>query len=125
MADDFDNEAAFLLHQATERFYLCVLRALALYSPRSHQLDFLRSQAERIAPELIKVWPRDTSFARRCFRRLDHAYVEARYSPDYAIVPEELTWIAEHVTHLRQAIEAVCTEYLGSASETKADGEKS
>jgi predicted nucleotidyltransferase/HEPN domain-containing protein len=73
--------AAFNLHQATEAFYHCLLLVLTLYSPKSHRLKFLRSSAERIEPRLIKAWPRDTKFARRCFERLDRAYVDARYSP--------------------------------------------
>lgn len=75
------NLAAFQLHQAAERLYHCTLLVLAFYSPKSHRLTFLRSQAERIAPLLIDVWPRDTKFAKRSFTRLDRAYVDARYSP--------------------------------------------
>ncbi|MCP3736159.1 hypothetical protein M9979_14885 [Sphingomonas sp. RP10(2022)] len=54
------KEAAFLLHQATERLYHCTLLVLTLYSPKSHKLLFLRSQAERLVPSLITAWPRDT-----------------------------------------------------------------
>lgn len=45
--DGHDKQAAFLLHQATEGLYHCTLLVLALYSPKSHKLTFLRSQAER------------------------------------------------------------------------------
>ncbi|WP_308238039.1 nucleotidyltransferase domain-containing protein [Phenylobacterium sp. J426] len=46
---DSDNKlAAFLLHQATERLYHCLLLTLTLYSPKSHRLNFLRAQAERL-----------------------------------------------------------------------------
>jgi hypothetical protein len=54
------REAAIALHQAAERLYHCVLLVVTLYSPKSHKLNFLRSQAERLAPELIPVWPRET-----------------------------------------------------------------
>jgi uncharacterized protein len=47
IADGVQRDAAFMLHQATERLYHCVLLVLALYSPKSHRLTFLRSQAER------------------------------------------------------------------------------
>ncbi len=77
------NEAAFNYHQATERLYHCVLLTLTLYSPKSHKLNFLRSQAEPLVPDLIAVWPRDTKFAQRCFELLRQAYVNARYSPHY------------------------------------------
>jgi len=42
-AQGMGNEAAFLLHQATERYFHCVLLVLTLYSPKSHKLNFLRS----------------------------------------------------------------------------------
>ncbi|USU11336.1 hypothetical protein NF701_12340 [Sphingomonadaceae bacterium OTU29THOMA1] len=66
----WDKEAAFLLHQAAERFYHCTLLVLTLYSPKSHKLNFLRSQAERIAPSLIVAWPRTTRFEQRGFELL-------------------------------------------------------
>ena len=112
IGDGFQNEAAFLLHQAAERLYHCALLVLALYSPKSHKLKFLRSQAERIAPQLIDVWPRDSRFAKRSFTRLDRAYVDARYSPAYEITGEELAWLVERVTVLQETVAAVCDERL-------------
>ena len=109
---DFANEAAFLLHQTVERLYHCVLSVLTLYSPKSHRLSVLRSHAERIAPQLIAVWPRDTRFAKRCFTRLDRAYVGARYSPAYEITGEELAWLVDRVTALQEAVAAICAERL-------------
>lgn len=72
------RDGTFMLHQSVERAYHCTLLTLTLYSPKSHRLKFLRSTAERIEPRLIEAWPRDTRFARRCFERLDRAYVDAR-----------------------------------------------
>ena len=112
IADDVPRDAAFLLHQAAERFYHCVLLVLALYSPKSHRLSVLRSHAERIAPQLIAVWPRDTRFAKRCFTRLDRAYVGARYSHAYEITGEELAWLVDRVTALQEAIAPICAERL-------------
>ena len=104
--------AAFSLHQAAERLYHCVLLVLTLYSPKSHRLAALRSHAERIAPRLIEVWPRDARFARRCFARLDRAYVDARYSPHYEITGEELAWLISRVEFLQADAAAICTEHL-------------
>ncbi len=110
--DGFRNEAAFLLHQIAERLYHCVLTVLTLYSPKSHRLSVLRSHAERIAPQLIAVWPRDSRFAKRCFTRLDRAYVGARYSPAYEITGEELAWLVDRVTALQETVAAICAERL-------------
>ncbi|WP_117195821.1 HEPN domain-containing protein [Rhizobium terrae] len=104
--------AAFELHQAAERLYHCVLLVLTLYSPKSHRLKSLRSSAERIEPRLIEAWPRDTKFARRCFERLDRAYVDARYSPHYEITEEELRWLIERILVLKELVRPICEERL-------------
>lgn len=106
------RDAAFLFHQATERLYHCTLLTLTLYSPKSHRLNFLRSQCEQIAPRLIAAWPRDDRFARRCFELLRQAYVNARYSPHYEISGEELRWLGERVGVLTELVEQVCREHI-------------
>lgn len=84
------RDAAFDLHQTTERLYHCALLVLTLYSPKSHKLNFLRSHAEDAAPALAEAWPRAGKFERRCFELLREAYVNARYSAQYEISAEEL-----------------------------------
>lgn len=110
--DGVHRDAAFLFHQSAERFYHCLLLVLTLYSPKSHRLSFLRSQAEQIAPELAAIWPRKHRFPRRCFELLRQAYVNARYSPHYEITAEELAWIDEHVGMLRDLVRDVCERRL-------------
>lgn len=104
--------AAFEYHQAAERFYHTLLLVLTLYSPKSHKLNFLRSQAESHAPDLIQVWPRDTRFAQRSFELLRRAYVDARYSPHYKITPEELEWLGERIEQLRSQVREICERQL-------------
>lgn len=106
------KEAAFHLHQATERLYHCVLLVLTLYSPKSHKLNFLRSRAEDIAPDLIPAWPREDRFSRRAWELLRRAYVEARYSKQYKISAEELDWLVAHVSELRDLVASVCSARL-------------
>jgi predicted nucleotidyltransferase/HEPN domain-containing protein len=106
--------AAFLFHQAAERLYHCALLVLTLYSPKSHRLNFLRSQCEQIAPSLIVAWPRDDKFSRRCFELLRQAYVNARYSPHYEISNEELRWLGERVAQLQELVEVVCNQRLST-----------
>lgn len=100
--------AAFSYHQAAERFYHCILLVLTLYSPKSHKLNFLRSQAESHALGLIDVWPRDTRFAKRCFELLRRAYVDARYSPQYKITKPELDWLGERIELLQSLVHQIC-----------------
>ncbi|MEG3122338.1 HEPN domain-containing protein [Sphingomonas sp. GB1N7] len=105
-------DAAFTLHQASERLYHCVLLVLTLYSPKSHRLNFLRSQAEQVAPELIAAWPRNDRFSRRSFELLRQAYVNARYSPHYEIGDDELRWLGERVAVLQALVKQVCEARL-------------
>lgn len=106
------RDAAFMLHQAAERAYHGVLLVLSLYSPKSHKLNFLRSQAESHDLRLVAAWPRDTRFGQRCFELLRQAYVNARYSPHYEITTEELDWIAERIGVLQSLVKAICDERL-------------
>jgi len=106
------KEAAFLLHQATERYYHCVLLVCTFYTPHVHNLGFLRTQAERIDMRLVDVWPRETKAERSRFEKLKEAYVKARYSRHYRISDEELTWLADRVFALGAAVEVICSEQI-------------
>jgi len=108
------KDAAFLLHQATERLYHGVALVLTLYSPKSHKLNFLRSQAERLVPSLIEAWPRDMRFQQRSWELLRRAYVEARYSKHYKISAEELAWLSERVAVLADLVRRACDDRLAA-----------
>ncbi|MDP3383362.1 MAG: HEPN domain-containing protein [Phenylobacterium sp.] len=121
VSDGRPKEAAFSFHQATERLYHCVLLVLTLYSPKSHKLNFLRSQAERLAPELIEAWPRETKMQQRCFELLRRAYVDARYSPHYKISPEELAWLSERIAVLEDLVAKACQAKLAAMRQNVAE----
>ena len=106
------KEAAFHFHQATERLYHCVLLVLTLYSPKSHKLNFLRSQAEQLDDRLAAAWPRGAKFEQRCFELLRRAYVDARYSEHYKISAEELAWLDERIGTLEELVKQVASERL-------------
>ncbi len=101
------KDAAFLLHQATERAYICFLLVRTLYFPRSHNIKFLRSLAEDNEPRLVEAWPRATKLDRRRFELLKRAYVEARYSTNYEISRDDLEALTRSVRHLRDLVEQV------------------
>jgi uncharacterized protein len=117
ITDGVFRDAAFMLHQATERAYHCVMLVLTLYSPKSHKLNFLRGQAEDLAPTLVEAWPRDDRLTKRCFELLRLAYVNARYSPHYAITAEELARISERVGVLQELVRQVCEQRLADLEE--------
>ena len=108
------KDSAFLFHQATERLYHCLLLVLRHHSPKSHKLNFLRSQCEQLVPELAEAWPRATRFEQRCFELLRRAYVDARYSPHYKITPAELAWLGERVGVLQGLVQRACEARLAA-----------
>jgi len=107
-----NKDAAFTLHQATERAYICYLLVRTLYFPRSHNIKFLRSLAEDSEPRLIEAWPRATRIDRRRFELLKRAYVEARYSASYEINNDDLDTLSQAVCALRNIVEAVSRERI-------------
>jgi predicted nucleotidyltransferase/HEPN domain-containing protein len=102
------KEAAFLLHQATERFYHCLFLVRTLYSPKTHNLNQLRQLTEAMEPRLKEVWPRSTKFERRCYELLRDAYVKARYSRQYRISEEQLAWLSERIELLQRLVRELC-----------------
>jgi HEPN domain-containing protein len=110
------KKAAFDLHQATERFYHCVLLVHTFYTPHSHNLGVLRAQAERIDPQLAEVWPREAKRDRAMFEKLKEAYVKARYSRHYSIDEDELSWLGERVAELGRVVEMICAKRIEALS---------
>jgi predicted nucleotidyltransferase/HEPN domain-containing protein len=111
------KEAAFLLHQATERFYHCLFLVRTLYSPKTHNLNQLRQLTEDVEPRLKSVWPRDTKFERRCYELLREAYVKARYSRHYRITAEQLLWLSGRVELLQQIVREVSEKRIATLAE--------
>jgi predicted nucleotidyltransferase len=118
--DETLKVAAFQLHQAAERYYHCVLLVCTFYTPHVHNLGFLRTQAERIDPRLIEVWPRETKTDRARFEKLKEAYVKARYSKHYRITEDELAWLGQRVEALGRVVEVICTEHIAALERSAA-----
>jgi len=114
---DRPKEAAFNLHQATERFYHCLFLVRTLYSPKTHNLNQLRALTEAVEPRLKEVWPRATKFERRCYELLREAYVKARYSRHYRISDDQLAWLSSRVELLRTIVREVCEERIATLEE--------
>lgn len=106
------KEAAFLLHQATERLYAGLLLTLTYYTPYNHNIAFLRSLAEGLDRRLYGIWPQATHRERAMFQKLKEAYTKARYSKHYRISEEELTWLGARVEELGRAVHTICSDRL-------------
>ncbi len=112
------KKAAFSLHQATEGAYYCLLLVLTLHMPKSHNINFLSSQCERLDSRLIGIWQRETKFGQRCYELLRAAYIKARYSKHYKITDEELDWLSARIERLHELTREICEERLKIGGKT-------
>ena len=115
------NNAAFQLHQATERLYQGVLLTLTFYTPYNHNIAFLRSLAEGLDRRLYGIWPDSNRRERAMFQKLKEAYTKARYSRHYRISEEELTWLGERVEELGRVVHQVCSDRIAELEKAAAE----
>jgi len=115
------RDAAFMLHQATERLYSGLLLTLTFYAPHNHNIAFLRSLAEGLDRRLYGIWPETAHRERSMFQKLKEAYTKARYSKHYKISEEELAWLGARVEELGSVVHQVCSERI-AALEAAAHG---
>ena len=111
------RDAAFSLHQAVERAYICFLLVHTFYFPRSHNIKFLRSLAEDSDKRLKGAWPRDERADRRRFELLKRAYVEARYSDEYDVDVVDLALQLEATVRLRNLVAAASEERIAKLTQ--------
>lgn len=109
-----NSNAAFQLHQATERYYGTIQLVFTGYKPKSHDLEILGKLAKALDMEFGKVFPRATIEERRRFILLKKAYVEARYNMDYTISKADLDYLSERVTLLKGLTEHICKRKIES-----------
>jgi len=106
------KEAAFLLHQTTERFYSAILLVFTDYKPRIHDIEILGSQVMKQHAEFATVFPMTTEEEKRLFVLLKKAYIDARYNRNYRIEKAELEYLGSRVAMLRDLTERVCRERI-------------
>jgi uncharacterized protein len=109
--------AAFLLHQATERYYGTIQLVFTGYKPKTHDIEVLGKLAKALNMEFGKVFPRATIQERQRFTLLKKAYVDARYNMDYKISMEDLAYLCERVDLLRTLTEKICKQKIESFTE--------
>jgi predicted nucleotidyltransferase/HEPN domain-containing protein len=108
------NQAAFMLHQTTERLYACSILVYTDYKPKIHDLEKLDRQACKLDCRFKTIFPRTTADEIRLFKLLKKAYIESRYKLDYKITGEELEYLSERVRKLRDLTDVACKEKIES-----------
>jgi uncharacterized protein len=122
---DFENafrrgsysKAAFELHQAAENLYHTLLLVFTGYKPKRHDLEKLGHLTSGFGKQLLTVFPIATEEERRRFQLLKRAYTEARYEPRYRITKEDLDYLADRVSHLREAVKHLCEQRIAKYEE--------
>ncbi len=111
--------AAFMLHQATERYYTTILLVFTDYRPKDHNLETLGIKVE-MCDKQFAVFPRTTDEEKRLFELLKKAYIDARYKMDeYVIAQQELTYLSEKVNELKGLAERICVEKIAAIGRRK------
>lgn len=104
--------SSFMLHQACENFYLCVILTYALYSPKEHNLNELSGKAKAFSLDIAKAFPRDTEEEKRLFQLLVDSYIQSRYSMQFTVTREDIEALLPKVNLLRELTKSCCEERI-------------
>jgi predicted nucleotidyltransferase/HEPN domain-containing protein len=113
-ARGWNSIAAFLLHQAAERYFAAALLVFMGTKPTTHDLEALSKLVAPLHPLLAVPFPRATDEDDRLFKLLKRAYIESRYSKSYRITAEELATLGARVRDLAERVERACCEKIES-----------
>lgn len=108
------STAAYLLHQAAERYLHAILLVFGGYKPKTHDVEELADEAATYHPRLASLLPRADPEDKERFCHLKRAYVEARYSKSYSISLTQLTVLRDQVRDLAVLAREVCWDKLAS-----------
>lgn len=108
------SHAAFLLHQAAERYFHATLLVFTGYKPKTHDLEVLLKQTAALHPGIKEALPREDPEDDRLFLLLKRAYIEARYSKSYRMTAEEFAILAPRVRDVGARVRAACSEKLAT-----------
>ncbi|WAC15168.1 HEPN domain-containing protein [Dyadobacter pollutisoli] len=112
LAKSHFKKAAFLLHQATERYYAAILLVFTDYKPKIHDIEKLGNQVEKLHSAFGTVFPKNTPEEKRLFELLQKAYIDSRYNMNYKIEKAELEYLSERVKLLKDLTERICNERI-------------
>ncbi len=108
------KHAAFLLHQATERYYHAAILVFTGYKQRTHDIELLGVQAGEQHALMVDLLPKTEPDDKHLFDLLKKAYIDARYSMSYCITAEELAELQKRVLLLADRVRAACLEKIAT-----------
>ncbi|MBL9042120.1 MAG: HEPN domain-containing protein [Myxococcales bacterium] len=108
------KHAAFLLHQATERYYHAAILVFTGYKQRTHDIELLGVQAGEQHALMVDLLPKTAPDDKHLFDLLKKAYIDARYSMSYRITADELAELQKRVLVLAERVRAACLEKIAT-----------
>ena len=108
------KEAAFLLHQATERYYHSAILVHTGYKQRTHDIELLGNLAGEQHALMAGVLPKTEPEEKHLFDLLKRAYIDARYSMSYRISSAELATLQAQVLVLAARVREACLEKIAT-----------
>lgn len=114
--------AAFLLHQAAERYINCFLLVQTGYRPKEHDMEKLFGQATGFEHRFSEIFPQGSQRDEHLFSLLRRAYVDARYNKNYHIKEEELAAIGEKIENLKSLVSENCEERIAALARAASQG---
>ena len=108
------NNAAFYLHQATERYISAILLVFTGYRPKSHDLKRLFEKTDLVDTNIQKFFNTGINVEkeRKLFELLRKAYVDARYEKDYKITKKELELLGNNIVELKKMTKTLCAKKI-------------
>ena len=100
--EEANNMAVFMLQQACELTYRCLLQVFRGKDVKCHSPAVLRKYVRRYAPEVIGVFSEEETEEVRYLGILEEAYIKARYDASYTIDLETLQFLNERVGLLQE-----------------------
>ena len=94
--------AMFMLHQACELTYRCLLNVLKGKDLKCHSPAVLRKHVKRFAPEVIGVFSEFEEEELYYLQLLEDAYTKSRYELNYMVEKESLNFLNEKVGLLQE-----------------------
>lgn len=92
--------AMFNLHQAAEQAYMGIIHFRTGLKTSTHNLDKLYRYSRTLLDGLADIFPMNIEQEKRMFRRLQRAYLDARYPSDFQIKAFEFEELRERIKKL-------------------------
>lgn len=111
------NDSAFFLHQISEKYITAYLLVKTWYRPKTHDLEEFVKFLLKNDDKFWNWFDFDDKEEKRKFELLRKAYVDARYSYNYRITKQEVSFLEEKTSILKEIVEVLCRQEIRKTEE--------